>query len=96
MLELRSQVSRTSTKKFDALIAHASPDRVVRNCFQMCAAGRTWRWGGRVIQPQNLAKPTKALEGLNWDKTSAGFKIVSGGMQVDCAVAVAQRQYPRD
>lgn len=85
VLELRAEVSKTSVKKFDALESHTDDDGRIRNCFQFCAAGRTWRWGGRVIQPQNLAKPVYGLDGLEWGKTESGFEYVSGGTQIDAA-----------
>lgn len=85
MLDLRSEVSKSSTKKFDAVSTHTDEDGRLRNCFQFCAAGRTWRWGGRVFQPQNLAKPVQGLDGLEWTKLESGFEIVSGGTQVTAA-----------
>lgn len=86
VLELRSEVSRTSTKKFDAVASHVDEDGNLRNCFQFSGAGRTWRWAGRVFQPQNLAKPTKDLEGLTWGETPQGYKFVTGGTQIEAAM----------
>lgn len=85
MLELRSEVSRTSTKKFDALSNHVDQDGRLRNCFQFAGAGRTWRWAGRVYQPQNLARPTKELEGVSWGVTPGGNRYVTGGPQIEAA-----------
>lgn len=85
VLHLRSEVSRTSTKKFDAVATHVDEDENLRNCFQFSGAGRTWRWAGRVFQPQNLAKPTKELEGLTWGDTPGGHKYVTGGTQIQAA-----------
>ena len=85
VLELRSEVSRTSTKKFDAVASHVDSDDNLRNCFQFSGAGRTWRWAGRVFQPQNLARPVKELEGLNWGTTPGGHKYVTGGTQIEAA-----------
>jgi DNA polymerase len=85
VLELRSEVSRTSTKKFDAVASHTDDDGYLRNCFQFAGAGRTWRWAGRVFQPQNLARPTKELEGLTWGTTPGGHKYVTGGTQIEAA-----------
>lgn len=90
ILELRSEVSRTSTKKFDAVASHTDSDGYLRNCFQMSGAGRTWRWAGRVFQPQNLAKPTKDLEGLTWGDTPGGHKYVTGGTQIEAARLLQQ------
>lgn len=63
VLGLRSETSRTSPKKFHAL--HRAVDRragVLRYAFQFAGAARTWRWGGRLFQPQNLPRPMKKLE----------------------------------
>lgn len=61
-LVLRAEVSKTSVRKYNALAAATDDDGVLRNAFQFAAAGRTWRWGGRRYQPQNLAKPAPWLE----------------------------------
>jgi DNA polymerase len=62
VLELRSEASKTSPKKFHALARAVGDDGMLRYAFQFAGAARTWRWGGRLWQPQNLVKPTKALE----------------------------------
>lgn len=85
VLGLRSEVARTSTKKFDAVASHVDADWNLRNCFQFSGAGRTWRWAGRVFQPQNLAKPVKELEGLEWGTTPGGHQYVTGGTQIEAA-----------
>lgn len=64
VLALRMEASKTSVKKYNALANTADSDGVVRNCFQFMGAPRTGRDGGRIYQPQNLAKPPKYLEGL--------------------------------
>lgn len=62
-LELRSETSRTSPKKFHALRRAVDPQEwVLRYAFQFAGAARTWRWGGRLFQPQNLPRPIKKLE----------------------------------
>jgi DNA polymerase len=63
VLELRMEAARSAPKKYEALRRAADRDAgVIRNCFQFSGAQRTWRWAGRVYQPQNLAKPPKYLE----------------------------------
>lgn len=62
VLEMRQEVSKTSVKKYRALAAATDDDGRLRNSLQFAAAGRTWRWGGRIYQPQNLPRPAKALE----------------------------------
>jgi DNA polymerase len=55
-LALRSELAKSSTKKYDAILRAACRDEHVRGCFQFCGAGRTGRWAGRLVQLQNLAK----------------------------------------
>lgn len=63
VLELRAETSRTSPKKFHALRRAVDPQEwVLRYAFQFAGAARTWRWGGRLFQPQNLPRPIKKLE----------------------------------
>lgn len=82
VLGLRLEVSRASTKKFDALAAHTDEDGRMRYCLQFAGAKRTWRWGGRVFQPQNLASPENYLSGLEVETTPKGFKRIVGGSQI--------------
>lgn len=57
-LEIRQQLSKSSTAKYTAMLAGADPDdHRLRDLFTYCAAG-THRWGGRRIQPQNLPRGT--------------------------------------
>lgn len=62
VLELRARVAKTSVKKYPALLDATDEDGNLRGCHQFAGAGRTWRWSGRRFQPQNLAKPSKAME----------------------------------
>ena len=54
MLELRQQMSKTSTKKYDALQAATCDDGRVRGMMFYYGANRSGRWAGRIVQPQNL------------------------------------------
>lgn len=56
VLELRSELSKTSVKKYIAMRKAIGDDNRVRGLFQFYGANRTGRWGGRLIQPQNLRK----------------------------------------
>lgn len=58
MLRLRQQLSRTSVAKFGAFARGVDADGRIRHCFQFAGAGRTWRWSGRQVQPQNLGRPS--------------------------------------
>lgn len=54
MLEIRQELAKTSTKKYDAMeIAMGEGDRV-RGLLQFYGANRTGRWAGRLVQVQNL------------------------------------------
>ena len=54
MLEVRQELSKTSTKKYDAMeVAMGFSDRV-RGLLQFYGANRTGRWAGRLVQVQNL------------------------------------------
>jgi DNA polymerase len=54
MLEIRQELSKTSTKKYDAILACVCEDHRVRGLLQFYGANRTGRWAGRLVQVQNL------------------------------------------
>lgn len=54
VLELRQMLSKTSTKKYEAMTEAACKDDRVRGLTQYYGAARTGRWAGRLIQLQNL------------------------------------------
>lgn len=55
VLEIRQELGKTSVKKYEAFIRSACSDGRVRGCFQFFG-GRTGRWAGRLIQPQNFPR----------------------------------------
>lgn len=59
---MRLQAARTSTTKLVAMMRAACSDGRLRHMFEFRAASRTGRFGGRVVQLQNLARPDKAIE----------------------------------
>lgn len=61
-LTLRTASTKTSLKKFDAMLRAVADDGILRNTLQFCGAGRTGRWAGRVAQLQNLPRPVKRIE----------------------------------
>ena len=63
VLELRQQLGKTSTKKYQAMLAAACRDDRVRGIMQYYGAGRTGRWAGRIVQPQNL--PQNHLDAID-------------------------------
>lgn len=56
MLDLRQRLSKTSIKKYYAMVNCAGSDGRVRGTFQFYGANRTGRWAGRLLQLQNLSK----------------------------------------
>lgn len=64
MLELRQLMSKTSTKKYDALQAAVCDDGRVRGMMFYYGANRSGRWAGRIVQPQNL--PQNHLPSLGY------------------------------
>ena len=63
VLQLRALMGKTSVKKYEAMLAAASPaDHRIRGMMQYYGAGRTGRWAGRIVQPQNL--PQNHLEDI--------------------------------
>lgn len=53
-LELRQQLAKSSVKKYEAAARAVCSDGRIRGTLQYYAANRTGRWGGRLIQVQNL------------------------------------------
>lgn len=63
MLEIRQELGKTSTKKYDAIETAVCPDGRVRGLLQFYGANRTGRWAGRLVQVQNLPRTyTEPLE----------------------------------
>ncbi|MEG1563838.1 MAG: DNA polymerase [Bacteroides sp.] len=56
MLEIRQELGKTSTKKYDAIEAAVCTDGRVRGLLQFYGANRTGRWAGRLVQVQNLPR----------------------------------------
>lgn len=56
VLELRGEMSKTSVKKYTAMLNGVCADGRVRGLLQFYGANRTGRWAGRLIQVQNLPK----------------------------------------
>ena len=54
VLKLRSRSSKTSIKKYPAMLACVCADQRARGLVQFYGANRTGRWAGRLVQLQNL------------------------------------------
>ena len=63
MLEIRQELGKTSTKKYDAIEQAVCRDGRVRGLLQFYGANRTGRWAGRLVQVHNLPRTyTEPLE----------------------------------
>lgn len=56
MLEIRQELSKTSTKKYAAMRTAVCADDRIRGLLQFYGANRTGRWAGRLVQVQNLPR----------------------------------------
>lgn len=54
ILELRTQMAKSSIKKYQAMLNYICGDSRTHGLMQFYGAGRTGRWAGRGIQIQNL------------------------------------------
>ena len=56
VLDGRQKLSKSSVKKYTAMLNCACNDKRTRGLFQFYGANRTGRWAGRLVQLQNLSK----------------------------------------
>lgn len=64
VLEIRQELGKTSTRKYNAISACVCKDNRVRGVVQFYGAGRTGRWAGRLVQVQNLPRTYTKLPEL--------------------------------
>jgi len=94
-LELRSELSKTSVTKYRRFRDCVSRDGTIKQTLQFGGAARTLRWGGRLIQPQNMKNPSdiiaenmpliaKLIEEGNWD----ALEIIRGDVMAALAEAI--------
>lgn len=85
ILENRQRLSRSSVKKYYAMINCKMKDDRVRGTFQFYGANRTGRWAGRLLQLQNLSKnhvsdidtPRELIRKQDWDTVDMLYGDVS-------------------
>lgn len=56
LLELRQVMSKTSVKKYEAMVRSICHDHRIRGLLQFYGANRTGRWAGRLVQIHNLPR----------------------------------------
>lgn len=57
--------SRTSAKKYTAMVARAGQDGRIRGHLVYCGADRTGRFSSRGVQTQNMVRPSEGLESID-------------------------------
>ena len=75
LLSIRKKLSKTSIKKYYAMLNCAMKDSRCRGLFQFYGANRTGRWAGRLLQLQNLSKnhishietPRELIRARDWE-----------------------------
>lgn len=84
MLEIRQELGKTSTKKYDALETCIADDGRVRGLLQFYGANRTGRWAGRLVQVQNLPRtythPLPPARRLVKDRNIVGLRMIYGSI----------------
>lgn len=82
MLEIRQELGKTSTKKYDAIEEAVCADGRVRGLLQFYGANRTGRWAGRLVQVQNLPRtytePLELARELVKDRKLDALRVIYG------------------
>lgn len=91
VLEIRQELGKTSVKKYDAFKRAACIDDRVRGCFQFYG-GRTGRFAGRLIQPQNFPRNTfdefDIAREMVKDREWNGVDIIFGSINDVCSTLI--------
>lgn len=84
VLEIRRELGKSSTKKYNAIETAVCPDGRVRGLLQFYGANRTGRWAGRLVQVQNLPRtytePLEFARELVKRRNVDALKAVYGGV----------------
>lgn len=85
LLNIRKKLSKTSIKKYYAMLNCVMKDNRCRGLFQFYGANRTGRWAGRLLQLQNLSKnhishieiPRELVRARDWESVEMLYDDVS-------------------
>jgi DNA polymerase bacteriophage-type len=66
ILAVRMQASMGSASKYKSMLKAVNADNRARGLLQFNGAGRTGRWAGRNVQPQNMFRPPKWVKN-HWE-----------------------------
>lgn len=84
VLEIRQELSKSSTKKYAAMLDTICDDGRIRGLLQFYGANRTGRWAGRLVQVQNL--PRNNLPAIELARSlvvrgdAEGLRLIYGSM----------------
>lgn len=92
MLEIRQELGKTSTKKYNAIETCVCADGRIRGLMQFYGANRTGREAGRLVQVQNLPHDTvpaeRSARALVKAKNLKGLQLVYGSVPVALAALI--------
>lgn len=77
VLEIRAEAGKSSISKYRAFQRCVCSDGRIHGAFQFYGAGRTARWSGRLIQPQNFTRN-------EFDDVDVARDLVKSGHLADC------------
>lgn len=84
MLEIRQELGKTSTTKYNAIESCVCADGKIRGLLQFYGANRTGRWAGRLVQVQNLPRtytePLELARGLVRVRNTDGLRLIYGNV----------------
>lgn len=84
MLEIRQELGKTSTKKYNAIESCVCADSKIRGLLQFYGANRTGRWAGRLVQVQNLPRtytePLNLARDLVRKRDTDSMKLIYGNV----------------
>lgn len=86
ILEIRQEMSKTSTKKYSAIEAAVSDDGRVRGLLQFYGANRTGRWAGRLVQVHNLPRSKMDIGNLSLARSMVKGREIDKLRGLSCSV----------
>jgi len=82
LLDIRLQASMGSTTKYKSMLKAVNQDGRARGLLQFDGAGRTGRWAGRTVQPQNMFRPPKYVK-KQWEFAIESIKLGAADLIFD-------------
>jgi DNA polymerase len=74
-LEIRQEAAKSSVAKLTSMASSVCEDGAIRGLTQFYGASRTGRWAGRLVQIQNLPRPTIKQVALSIDAIQNGADV---------------------